>query len=83
MSPGFEIKAIRCLVWICDIGGFTQHQDDSSVANLLLLSLATPDIPCFLLLDDLANELLLPVGLGTDRHFNRRLAYLLTKVVGN
>jgi hypothetical protein len=26
-----------------------------------------PDIPCFLLLDDPANELLLPAGLGTGR----------------
>jgi len=26
-----------------------------------------PDIPCFLLLDDPANELLLPFGLGTNR----------------
>ena len=26
-----------------------------------------PDIPCFLLLDDPANELFLPVGLGADR----------------
>ena len=41
-----------------------------------------PDIPGFLLLDDLANELLLSAGLGTDRILtcDRRIFYVL---VGN
>jgi hypothetical protein len=41
-----------------------------------------PDIPCFLLLDDPADELLLSLGLGTHR-INPRLADLLTRVMGN
>ena len=36
--------------------------------------------PCFLLLDDAANELFLPAGLGTDRIL--MLATALTGVVG-
>jgi hypothetical protein len=52
---------------ICDIGSEQQHQEDSSTAQLLRLSLATPEIPCFLLLDDPANELFLSAGLGAHR----------------
>ncbi len=37
------------------------------MAKLLRLSLATLTFPCFLLLDDLANELFLSVGLGAYR----------------
>src|SRR4029453_14427692 len=38
----------------------------SSIGNSASVIFGDPDIPCFLLLDDPANELLLPAGLGTD-----------------
>ena len=37
------------------------------MANLLRAISGHPNIPCFLLLDDRANELLLAVGLGAGR----------------
>jgi hypothetical protein len=39
----------------------------SSIGNSASVIFGDPDIPCFLLLDDPANELLLPAGLGTSR----------------
>jgi hypothetical protein len=53
------------------------------VAKLLRLSLATPDIPCFLLLDDPIDELLLSLGLGARRILTPRLADPLTRMVDN
>jgi hypothetical protein len=49
-------------------GSDEQHREESSMAKLLRLSLATPHVSCFLLLDDPANELFLSVGLGTESH---------------
>jgi hypothetical protein len=37
------------------------------VSSTVQFSTSHPDIPCFLLLDDPADELLLSAGLGTDR----------------
>jgi hypothetical protein len=45
-------------------GSEEQHREDLSMAKLIS---GHPDIPYFLLLNDPANELLLPVGLGADR----------------
>jgi hypothetical protein len=41
-------------------GGFIRGKTSSAISG-------RPDIPCFLLLDDPANELLLSIGLGAHR----------------
>jgi hypothetical protein len=41
-------------------GGFIRGKTSSAISG-------HSDVPCFLLLDDPANELFLPVGLGADR----------------
>jgi hypothetical protein len=41
-------------------GGFIRDKTSSAISG-------NPDVPCFLLLDDPANELLLSIGLGADR----------------
>jgi hypothetical protein len=44
-----------------------RHREDSSNGKPVSAMSGNPDIPCFLLLNDPANELLLPAGLGTNR----------------
>lgn len=41
-------------------GGFIRGKTSSAISG-------HPDVPCFLLLDDLANELFLSLGLGANR----------------
>ena len=52
-----------------------QHRNDHPRQNYFDYP-GDPDIPCFLLLDDPANELLLPFGLGSHRILPQRLADL-------
>jgi hypothetical protein len=44
-----------------------RHREDSSNGKPVSAMSGDPDIPCFLLLNDPANELLLSVGLGAHR----------------
>jgi hypothetical protein len=56
-------------------GGFIRGKTSSAISG-------HPDIPCFLLLDDPANELFLSVGLGADRIL-APLGGSSNRVVGN
>ena len=49
-----------------------QHREDSFRGKTSSAISSDPDIPCFLLLDDPANELLLSVGLGAYRILTHR-----------
>jgi hypothetical protein len=62
----FNIGVWR-FAWICDMkprptasGGFIRGKTSAAISG-------HPDIPCFLLLDDPANKLLLSFGLGAHR----------------
>ena len=65
----FNIGVWR-FAWICDMkprptasGGFIRGKTSAAISG-------HPDIPCFLLLDDVGNELLLSVGLDANRILN-------------
>jgi hypothetical protein len=55
---------------LTDWGSDKQHRGGSSNGEPASAISGHPDIPCFLLLDDPANEIFLPAGLGTDRILN-------------
>jgi hypothetical protein len=54
------------LAWIYDMGSEEQQPEDHHGKTSSAIS-GDPDIPCFLLFDEPANELLLSVGLGAGR----------------
>jgi len=82
MTPQSDLTTgVWRLAWICDMRQRQTHREESSVAKLSSAISGRPDIPCFLLLDDPANELLLSVGLGADCILTPRLADLRTLVV--